>query len=510
MSGMRPMLATAGPLPDGPGWAYEFAWDGARTLAEVTPNQVRLIGGERGLAASYPELDVLRSVGPAVLDGAVVALDAFGRPSLPRLRRRAAVQHPSAAMLRRLPVAYYVFDLLRLGDRDTTQLPYQQRRRMLEELGLPGGPVQLAPAFDADGQAVLDTARQYGLHGIVAKRARSRYQPGRRTRSWVETALRRTQDVVIGGWVPGRDGAVASLLVGVPSERGLHYAGKVTGFTEAAREELTDRLSGLASRTSPFAGRIPAQARWTAPELLAEVSYRRWTADGRLERPAWGRLRPGRHPAAVQSPLVLPAAIPDDTEDLAEAVRKARAEVDALKAQISPHFLYNVLNMVASYVRIDPALARDLLVDFAGFARYSFRTGVELSTVADELENVERYLNLQRARFGERLRVELQVSPAVLAVTVPFLALQLAVEHAVQHSIELKPGGGTLTISAVPSGADCLVTVADDGAGGEPGPTLRTLDDRLRATYGQRRGLIIDAPPGGGGTHLRFLAPLHR
>jgi len=508
------MLATAGPVPAGPGWAFEFAWDGARTLADAAPDQVQLVGGDRGFAFACPELDVLRDVARrrrVLLDGTIVALDAFGRPSLPRLQRRLAVQRPSAAMLRRLPVAYYVFDLLRLDDRPTIELPYQQRRQLLEELELPGETVALAPSFgDADGQAVLDTATQYGLHGVVAKRARSRYQPGRRSRSWVETALRRTQEVVVGGWVPGRSGAVGSLLVGVPVERGLHFVGKVaSGFTLAERRELAELLAGLERPASPFVGAGAPDARWVTPELLAEVSYRRWTPDGRLERPTWGELRPGRHPAAVQVPVVLgsPARTGgDETAELAEVVRKARAEVDALRAQISPHFLYNVLNMIGSYIRIDPPLARELLTDFAEFARYSFRTGVELSTVREELDNVERYLNLQRARFGERLRVDLQVAPAVMPVALPFLAMQLAVENAVQHSIEPKPGGGTLTISAVESGADCLVTISDDGVGARTGSVLQSLDGRLRSTYGERNGLLVDEVTGGG-TKVRFLLP---
>jgi len=512
------MLATAGPVPQGPGWAFEFAWDGARTLTDVGRDEVRLIGAERGFTVHFPELDALREAARRrriVLDGTVVALDAFGRPSLPRLQRRMAVQQPSAAMLRRLPVAYYVFDLLRLGNRATTELPYQQRRTLLEELRLPaGGAVALAPSFtDTDGHAVLDTAARYGLHGVVAKRARSRYQPGRRSRSWVETALRRTQEVVIGGWVPRAGGDLGAVLVGVPTERGLHYAGRVgTGFGDAARRELAGRLARLAGATCPFAGGATGlpDARWVAPELLGEVDYRRWTPDGRLERPTWQRLRPDLHLAAVQVPVVLGAragaATTGELDQLDEALRRARAEVDALRAQISPHFLYNVLNMITSYVRIDPSLARDLLADFANFTRYAFRTGVEVSTVTEELDNVERYLNLQRARFGERLRVDLQVSPAVLPVALPFLAIQLAVENAVQNGIEPKPGGGTVTISAMDSGADCLITVADDGDGRDPWLALRTLDQRLRSAFGERHGLLVQTPAGGG-TVVSFRVP---
>lgn len=531
---IRPMLATAGPVPEGPGWVFEFAWDGARTLADVNGDGMRLIGAERGFTAHYPELDALHEVTRKrrlVLDGAVVALDAFGRPSLPRLRRRMAVQQPSAAMLRRLPVAYYVFDLLQLGDRATTDLTYQQRRTLLEELSLPGGAVALAPSFaDTDGQAVLDTAARYGLYGVVAKRARSRYQPGRRTRSWVETALRRTQEVVLGGWVPRANGDLGAVLVGVPTERGLHYVGRVsTGFTNAARRELAKRLAGVERATSPFAttpfasgpngsGSNPngsgdtavPSARWLAPELLGEVNYRRWTQDGRLERPTWHELRPELHLAAVQVPVMLSgpatATETDEFDQLDEALRRAMAEVHALRAQISPHFLYNVLNMITSYVRVDASLARELLTDFAEFTRYAFRTGIEVSTVTEELDNVERYLNLQRARFGDRLQVDLQVAPEVLPVALPFLAIQLTVDNAVHNSIEPKPGGGTVTISAVSSGSDCLITVSDDGTGGDPRQALRTLDERLRSFNGERHGLLIETPAGGD-TKVSFRVP---
>lgn len=168
------MLATPGPLPDDRGWAFEFTWDGVRVLAHVEADRVDLMGGGRGNITGYPELDVLASLVrcPVLLDGKIVALDGCGRPNLSRLRQRMNVQRPSAAMQRRVPVAYYVFDLLRLGDHSLLRLPYRQRREMLEELELDlgTGPVVLTPYFlDTDGQVMLDTAAQYGLPGVVAK-----------------------------------------------------------------------------------------------------------------------------------------------------------------------------------------------------------------------------------------------------------------------------------------------------------------------------------------------------
>jgi bifunctional non-homologous end joining protein LigD len=534
---IRPMLPTAGPLPSGPGWAFEFAWDGLRTLADVGSGRVRLIGVDQGLVAGYPELDVLACLGNGrrmVLDGTIVALDAYGRPSQSRLNRRMSTQQPSKTLRRRLPVSYYVFDLLRFDDLPTHQLPYHRRREILEGLDLPGGAVALAPSFpDIDGQAVLDTAAQYGLPGVIAKRARSRYQPGRRSRSWVHTSVHPTQDVVIGGWVSGARG-VGSLLVGVPTECGLHLVGQVgVGFTEADRRALAARLSGIERRTSPFVGFVaaPAGVRWVAPDLLGEVGFRRWTVDGRLGHPVWLGLRPNKHPAAVQRPPLLGTPRLDQEDDqteldeLDEAVRKAQAEVEALRTRISPHFLYNVLNTITSYVRTDPPLARELLVEFAVFTRYSFRSDVTTSTLAEELDNVQRYLKLEKARFGDRLLADVQVPPGALALTVPFLALQLAVEHTVQHGIETRPGGGTLTIRAVEHRRDCVVTVSDSattttpiaggGLGGSASASaanswrlLRILDDRLRATYGDQGALLVEAITGG--TRLTFRIPRSR
>ncbi|HEY6422253.1 MAG TPA: histidine kinase [Pseudonocardiaceae bacterium] len=510
-----PMLPTAGPLPTGPGWAFEFGWDGVRSLA-CTESGV-FSGTHRSISAAYPELDVLAGRRRMLLDGKIVALDSGGRPSFAQLQLRMNVQRPSPAVLRRAPVAYYVFDLLRLDDRPTVGLPYQRRRELLEELQFGGGPVVLAPSFlDADGQSMLDTAAQYGLTGVVAKRADSTYQPGR-SRSWVQTVLRHTQEVIIGGWVPRQDGVLGALLVGVPTERGLRYVGRVgTGFTEAARRELWNLLTDLEQDRSPFTDseEAPAVVRWVVPRLLGEVSYRRWTPNGRLGYPTWRGLRPGKHVAAIQRPVLLGAERGrgreraeqvDDQRMLAEldrAVAQLRAELRTLRGQISPHFLNNTLSTIAAFVSTDPPRARDLLIVFAEFARYSLRSATE-TTLADELENIDRYLTLQRARFGERLRVQLRVEPEVLAVVLPSLAVQQLVDNAVCNGIERQQLGGTVSVSARLDGGECLIIVEDDGPGKEDADlraNLRTIDDQLHRRFGHRYGLIADTVPGTGTT----------
>ncbi len=190
----------------------------------------------------------------------------------------------------------------------------------------------------------------------------------------------------------------------------------------------------------------------------------------------------------------------------------ARAEVRALRAQISPHFLYNALTTIAAFVRSDPDRARDLLVEFADFTRYSFREAGEFTTLAAELGNIDRYLTLERARFGNRLQVRVRVAPEVLGVVVPFLAIQPLVENAVRHGLSGRPEGGTVTLTAEDVGTDCVISVEDDGIGMDPelvgreAPDvgqgnhvgLGNVDDRLRAAFGTDYGLVVETAPGAG------------
>jgi two-component system LytT family sensor kinase len=192
--------------------------------------------------------------------------------------------------------------------------------------------------------------------------------------------------------------------------------------------------------------------------------------------------------------------------------RLVRAEVRALRAQISPHFIYNSLGAIASFVRTDPDRARELLLEFADFTRYSFRQHGDFTTLAEELRSVERYLLLEQARFGDRLRVTLRVAPEVLGVSVPFLCLQPLVENAVQHGLASATEGGHISIEARDSDRECVISIEDNGAGQDPerirealsGETtgeslgLANVDERLRTTFGDEYGLVVETAPGAG------------
>ncbi len=306
---LEPMLATAADLPTGDGWAYEFKWDGVRALAYVDGGRVRLMSRTgREITVAYPEI---REIGLALgstsvlLDGEVVAMGPEGRPSFAALQPRMHVS--SASVARRLatttPVTYLPFDLLYLDGRLLLDEPYDERRRLLDEL-----PIAVPPSFPGEGRAVLDAARAQGLEGVVAKKRNARYEPGRRSTCWVKVRVTRRQDVVIAGWKPGeggRAGHIGSLLLGIQGDAGLEFAGHVgTGFTQATLRDLQKRLKPLARDSSPFVTAVPREyarfAKWVEPRLVCSVEFGEWTRDGRMRHPSYKGLRDDIDPATVR------------------------------------------------------------------------------------------------------------------------------------------------------------------------------------------------------------------
>ena len=327
-----PMKATTARLPVGAGWVYELKWDGMRAIVEVgvadeaapDGHPVVRIWSANGLDATvaYPEL-----TGPAglagafsglevVLDGEIVALDADRIPSFERLQHRMHVSSPVDAAERaaEVPVALVLFDLLELNGRSTMDLAWRDRRNLLESLADDLPPeVQLASTF-ADGQALFEAAARQGMEGVIAKRVDSSYRPGKRSTDWVKVKVQRRQELVIGGWATGkgeRAGTLGALLVGyhepdpaVPGGRRLHYAGRVgTGFTSATLDQMRERLRPLATPVCPFEPPPPRDrtrdASWVRPELVAEVGFGNWTAEGILRHPVYLGLRYDKDPSDV-------------------------------------------------------------------------------------------------------------------------------------------------------------------------------------------------------------------
>jgi two-component system LytT family sensor kinase len=223
-------------------------------------------------------------------------------------------------------------------------------------------------------------------------------------------------------------------------------------------------------------------------------------------RPSHHELRVVQEAASLVSAQVELSLVAEQEE------RVAQAELRALRAQISPHFIYNALAAVAGDIHARPEEARDLLIDFAEFTRYLFRDGRSYVTLGEEIEHVERYLRLEQARFRDGLRVTVDVPAETRGAVVPAMSVQPLVENAVRHGVERQAGLGRVAISARIVGGDVELRVSDDGVGIEPerleavlagaggGIGVSNVDARLRATFGERYALRIESDLGEGTT----------
>jgi two-component system LytT family sensor kinase len=225
--------------------------------------------------------------------------------------------------------------------------------------------------------------------------------------------------------------------------------------------------------------------------------------------PGGERLRPEDTRVVAEAASLVSAQV-ELSAVSAQEERLARAELRALRAQISPHFVYNALAAVAGHIHSDPEEARELLTEFAEFTRYAFRTERPYVTLADELQYVEKYLRLERARFGERLEVRVQVAPEVLGAVVPVLSLQPLVENAVRHGVEARSTRTRVEILGRDLGGDVELRVRDEGLGMDPaqaeaalngaggGVGLANVNARMTATFGVEYALAIETAPGQG------------
>ena len=395
----------------------------------------------------------------------------------------------------------------------------------------------------------MDATATIAVAVLVAALATTVYLVGARSRRGIATPIQRaTYDVLHRAGLAaeplraGLDGASAAKAV-----RHLHalVGGVSLGLTDGERlialegpgEHHRPQIEAAAQRVVASSRTAVLRARdLSCQELdcpvrggvVAALSDRTTagTRAGTVVCLTGGDPEPGLVQVTVETARFVGAQMALAELDTSRA-RLARAEVRALRAQISPHFVYNALTAIASFVRTDPERARELLLEFAEFTRYSFRQHGDYTTLADELRSIDRYLTIERARFGDRLQVRLQIAPEVLPVGLPFLCLQPLVENAVRHGLSSKPGLGTVTIVAHDAGAECLITVEDDGVGMNPDVLVQPLDntdpsgevgqhlglanvdERLRAAFGDAFGLVVETAPRAG-TRVSMRVPKFR
>jgi bifunctional non-homologous end joining protein LigD len=301
------MLATLAAEPfDSPEWLFEVKWDGVRTLAFCDESSTRLYSRSgREVTFQYPEFsDLHRTLksSNAVLDGEIVALDPARRPSFELLQHRINLSRPAdiARAVERIALDLVLFDVVFVDGRWVNEEPLSSRVERLGSLVEFGDRVQRSPPIPEHGVALFEAARDNHLEGIVAKRAASRYLPGRRSRDWLKIKTILEADCVIGGYSSGqgnRSGALGALLVGAFDD-GLRYIGSVgTGFTEATLEILRSQLDARTTDECPFVDPLPPKGiTWVRPELVCLVQYRELTKARKLRAPAFKGLRYDKSP----------------------------------------------------------------------------------------------------------------------------------------------------------------------------------------------------------------------
>lgn len=299
---VSPMQAAAGSgqAPVGPDWVVELAWTGHRCIAYVEPGRrTRLLSsGGVSMTPAYPELvpELERRSPPGgmILDGTLVARGEEHAPRVARLQRRSARYRPTERHIRTVPVDLQVADLLWLDGHSLVDLPYRDRRALLEGLGFASAPVwTTSPMPMTELPSLLRIAESKGVEALHARHLGSRYKPGQRSPLWVRVPVPRIGRVLVGGWSPvdpRRPDHIASLLVGVPDGGGLRYVGRV-GVSGDERRRPVAGLQQLRRESAPFRGDVPPDvardAIWVEPRLVGLVDHTGFTADGRLRLPHW-------------------------------------------------------------------------------------------------------------------------------------------------------------------------------------------------------------------------------
>ncbi len=309
------------------GWIWELKYDGYRLLASRGDGQARLFY-RRGMdsTATFPEVARALNALPFdsfVLDGEVVVLDERARPSFGRLQKRALLQRrPDIARASvELPATFFAFDLLAFEDFDLRGLPLHERKALLRRLLPATGPVRFADHVERQGEELLAAAAGMGLEGVVGKKADAPYRAGR-SADWIKVRLDRTGDFAVVGYTKpeGSRSGFGALHLAYRRDGGFVYAGRVgTGFSERDIRRIHARLEPRVRPTPACSGAPAGKGHvWVEPELVVEVRYKEFTADGNLRHPAFLRLRDDKpiedctREDAVEPPAAAPEPLPAD------------------------------------------------------------------------------------------------------------------------------------------------------------------------------------------------------
>jgi bifunctional non-homologous end joining protein LigD len=299
---LEPMYASIGTsIPEGEGWTFEPKYDGIRVLAYVARDAVRLVtrnGNDK--TKQFPEIaNALHTLGKKaerelVVDGEIIAVVDGEVARFPALQDRMHVKDsgPIPGVATHHPAAIVLFDILVDGPDILVKEVWTTRRKHLERLlrRRTSEMLRLSESIPGDGEEMLARVRRDGWEGVIAKRTGSIYEPGVRSKAWLKLKIEHRQEFVVGGWTEPRNTRehIGAILLGYFEGNRFVYVGHTGGgFTRAGLEDMYRRLARLERKTSPFEHppRTNERAHWTRPEVVVEVKFNEWTADGKLRQP---------------------------------------------------------------------------------------------------------------------------------------------------------------------------------------------------------------------------------
>jgi bifunctional non-homologous end joining protein LigD len=304
---LAPQLATlVGVPPEGNEWFHELKFDGYRMVCHLKRGQARFwsrngkdwtekFGNVAEALKGFPATT-------AILDGEIVIVDKQGRTSFQQLQQ--SMKGGVRAFV------FQIFDLIYLDGFNLTKAPLRERKALLEELFAskkikPRGPLRYSDHVEGNGAQFFKQSCEFGIEGIISKLADSPYE-STRTRSWLKTKCIKRQEFVIAGYTPSKKAfpGFGSLILGVYDHGKLIYSGRVgTGFSIKQRLELQKKLDRISQPAMPFAVKPKdpglRDAHWAKPQLVGEVEFTEWTADGSIRHPSFQGLREDKKPADI-------------------------------------------------------------------------------------------------------------------------------------------------------------------------------------------------------------------
>lgn len=299
-------------------WLFEVKWDGIRAISYIKDDRLSILSRKQNEQNfRYPELQHLPEyilAKEAVIDGEIVSLDERGISSFELLQQRMGLQNKREidSWSKKMPVFYYLFDILYLNGRDLRVLPLMERKEILKKIVMPPRNLRFSDFIDKTGVSFYKVAKEKGLEGIIAKKKNSQYLL-KRSPCWQKIKIVQEQEAVIGGYTEpqGSRAYFGSLLLGIYDKGELIYIGSAgSGFSDETLKKVFDLMKPLEVTETPFTGEMKTKQKiyWIKPELVAQVKFSEWTKSGKMRQPVFLGLREDKKPKEVIKEIPMRAA----------------------------------------------------------------------------------------------------------------------------------------------------------------------------------------------------------